>query len=112
MDGFAQRLTQLRESRELSKRDLSKILHVSDSCISQYENGSTMPGYDTLLSISQYFDVSIDYLLGNTHKDSIFPLDAKFCNSVDFYTLLVRCSELSPAKRQALMDIINALLLE
>ena len=111
MDGFARRLTQLRENKDLSKRELSKILHVSDSCISQYENGSSMPGYDTLLSISQYFGVSIDYLLGN-NKDSVFLLDAEFCDAVNYYTLLSRCSKLSPQKRQALLAVINALLSE
>lgn len=111
MDGFAHRLTQLRENKDLSKRELSKILHVSDSCVSQYENGSSMPGYDTLLSISQYFGVSVDYLLGN-NKDAAFPLDAEFCDTVNYYTLLSRCNKLSPQKRQALLAVINALLSE
>lgn len=111
MEGFANRLTQLRENKDLSKRELSKILHVSDSCISQYENGSSMPGYDTLLSISQYFGVSIDYLLGNT-KASVFPLDEEFYGTVNYNTLVSRCAKLNPSKRQALLAIINALLSE
>lgn len=112
MNGFSHRLTQLRESRELTKKQLAKILHVSDSCISQYENGSSMPGYDTLLSISQYFGVSVDYLLGNVGKDKVFPIDSEFCNNVNYYTLLTRCSKLSPTKRYALLCMVDAFLEE
>ena len=108
MSGFSQRLTQLRESRELTKKQLAQILHVSDSCVSQYENGSSMPGYDTLLSISQYFGVSVDYLLGNVGKDKAFPMDSEFCNNVSYYTFITRCSKLSPAKRNALLAMLNA----
>ena len=108
MNGFSQRLTQLRERRELTKKQLAKILHVSDSCISQYENGSSMPGYDTLISISQYFGVSIDFLLGNVGKDTAFPIDSEFCSNVSYYAFMTRCSKLSPAKRNALLAMLNA----
>lgn len=108
MNGFSQRLTQLRESRELTKKQLAKILHVSDSCVSQYENGSSMPGYDTLLSISQYFGVSTDYLLGNAGKDKAFPLNSEFCSNVSYFTFLTRCSKLSPGKRAALLAMLDA----
>lgn len=110
MNGFAQRLTQLRESRDLQKNQLAKTLHVSDSCVSQYENGSSMPGYDTLLCIAQYFGVSVDYLLGNDDKAPVFPLEGEFCDNVTYHTLLSRCNKLSPAKRQALLVMVNALL--
>lgn len=112
MNDFSRRLTQLRENKDLSKKQLAQILHVSDSCISQYEKGSSMPGYDTLLSISQYFGVSIDYLLGNPSKTSTFPLDGEFCSNIDYYTFLTHCSKLSPSKRQVLLSIINAFLEE
>lgn len=112
MTGFSQRLTQLRESKDLSKRQLAQVLHVSDSCISQYENGSSMPGYDTLLTISQYFGVSIDYLLGNTGKTNLFPADSEFCDGTSYYSFLTRCSRLSLSRRQALLSIVNAFLEE
>ena len=108
MNCFAQRLTQLRESKELSKKQLAKILHVSDSCVSQYENASSMPGYDTLLRISRFFDVSVDYLLGN-NKEASIPLEGEFCDNISYYSLLTRCSKLAPAKRHALLTMIDAL---
>ena len=109
MNCFAQRLTQLRESNDLKKNQLAKILNVSDSCVSQYENGSSMPGCDILLRISQYFGVSVDYLLGNDGRDFSFPLDGEFCDNIDYYTLLSYCSELNPSKRHALLTMLIAL---
>ena len=110
LTGFPNRLTELRESKDLTKKQLAQILHVSDSCVSQYENGSAMPGCDTLILISQYFGVSIDYLLGNDGKDKIFPIDSEFCNNVNYYTLLTRCSKLSPSRRILLLSLLNAFL--
>lgn len=110
MNGFEQRLTQLRESRDLQKNQLAKILHVSDSCVSQYENGSSMPGYDTLLCIAQYFGVSVDYLLGNDANTPVFPCEGEFCDDVTYHTFLSRCNKLSPTKRQAVLAMVNALL--
>ena len=106
---FSQRLTQLRESKELSKKQLAKILHVSDSCVSQYENASSMPGYDILLRISQFFGVSVDYLLGNDSNEFSIPLDVEFCNNITNYMFLSRCSKLPPAKRHALLIMVDAL---
>ena len=63
MAAFAQRLTSLRESKDLKKKELAEILNVSSSSISQYESGTNMPGYDILCRLSEYFDVSIDFLL-------------------------------------------------
>lgn len=112
MKVFAERLIQLRESRDLSKTELAKILHVSTSCVSQYEKDTSMPGYDTLLSISRYFGVSVDYLLGNEKQDLAFPPAREFCDGVNYYTFLSSCNKLSPAKRHALMTMVKALLEE
>ena len=71
-----------------------------------------MPGYDTLLSISQYFGVSADYLLGNIETDKTFSMDDEFCNNINYYTFLTRCSKLSPSKRKLLLSLINAFLEE
>lgn len=71
-----------------------------------------MPGYDTLFSIAQFFGVSIDYLLGNSGKFNYFPIDGEFCDNINYYTFLTRCSKLSPSKRQALLSIVNAFLEE
>lgn len=58
------RFRQERELKNLSQNDLANILGVSQQSISKYENGSREAGYDILIQMSKFFDVSIDYLLG------------------------------------------------
>jgi len=110
MTGFAKRLTQLRESKDLKKNQLAEILNVSDSCISQYESGRSMPGCDILVRIAQYFGVSMDYLLGNHFDKQFAPLQEEFSEGMDYVSFALYCRKLSPEKRKLLLDLTNALL--
>lgn len=109
MASFAQRLTLLRESRDLKKKDLAAILNVSAACISQYESGTTMPGHDILSRIAQYFDVSVDFLIANENGDSKFQLSDLFCDDTTYLELLTACSKVPEKSRYALLTIIDAL---
>lgn len=109
METFAQRLTMLRESRELKQKDLAAILNVSTACISQYENGVTMPGYDTLCRISQYFGVSIDFLIENDQSILKFQLSDSFHGETTYLDVVNACRKLPPKSRAALMAVLHAL---
>lgn len=63
---FAQRLKKERTDRDISQTDLGKILNLSKQTISSYENGGSFPGQETLNKIANYFNVSIDYLMGRS----------------------------------------------
>lgn len=58
-------LRDLRKQRNITMKQLGDIIGVGESTISQYENGKRQPDYETLHKIANYFDVSIDYLIGN-----------------------------------------------
>lgn len=60
----AQRIHDLRILRGLTQADLARMLHVSKSVISAYENGIHQPPYNVLIRLSHIFGVSCDYLLG------------------------------------------------
>ncbi len=60
------RLKQLREERGLLQNDLSKLLGVSIPAIGYYENEKRDISTDILKRLAEYFDVSIDYLLGKS----------------------------------------------
>ena len=57
-------LKALREERGLSQVELAKQLDISASAIGMYEVNSREPSDDIKTKIAEYFDVSIDYLLG------------------------------------------------
>lgn len=65
---FGQRLRDLRIQNGDTQEQLGKEIKISRSNISMYENGETMPDYLLLIRISEYYSVSVDYLLGLQDK--------------------------------------------
>ena len=57
------RLLELREEKRLSQDDIAKVLKVTRQAYSRYERGERELGYNALITLSRFFDVSIDYLL-------------------------------------------------
>lgn len=67
MDGFGERLRRLRKSRDVTQGQLAEYLGVVPSAIGKYERlPDSYPSVEVLIKISEYFDVSIDYLLKGT----------------------------------------------
>ena len=62
------RLAELREEKGLKQRELADKLHLSKSTISTYERDKHCPEYKILIRIANYFDVTTDYILGNSNK--------------------------------------------
>ncbi len=65
------RLKSLRKARKLSQLKVALDLNMNQNSISRYENGEREADYDTLIKISDYFGVSVDYLLGRTDNPEI-----------------------------------------
>lgn len=65
------RLKELRKERKVSQLKLAMDLNISQNSVSRYENGEREAGYDTLVAIADYFNVSVDYLLGRTDKPDV-----------------------------------------
>lgn len=67
------RLKELRKEKHISQLKLAMDLNMNQNTISRYENHIREADYETLILFAQYFDVSIDYLLGITDHKSSFP---------------------------------------
>ena len=63
-DIFPERLIKLRKSKGLTQEKISDQLFIAPSSFSRYENGKRFPTVNALIAIANYFDVSVDYLLG------------------------------------------------
>lgn len=59
-------LKRLREEKNMTQAELGKALEISPSAIGMYEQGRRTPDIPTLKKIASYFNVSLDYLLGNS----------------------------------------------
>lgn len=58
----------LRNELNISQEELAKKINVSPSTIAMYETNRRQPNYDVLLKLSNIFECSMDYLLGNSDK--------------------------------------------
>lgn len=64
---FGDKLRMLREEKSLTQKDLGEIIGVSDRVVGYYEVNDRFPKEENILKkIAQYFNVSLDFLLGLT----------------------------------------------
>lgn len=63
---LGKRIKKLREKNNLNQLELSKILNISNTTLSQYEAGNRTPNDEIKEKVADYFNVSVDYLLGRT----------------------------------------------
>lgn len=61
----------IREDRDLRQKDIAKYLNVSQNTYSQYETGVISLTAEVLIKLSEYYQVSIDYLLDRTDNPAI-----------------------------------------
>jgi transcriptional regulator with XRE-family HTH domain len=65
---FSERLKQLRTNRQVSMQKLADGIGLKNKgTIGQFETEVTVPSSDTLISIAEYFNVSLDYLVGRSN---------------------------------------------
>lgn len=116
---FGDRLKKLRTSRHLTQDELGEIFNppLAQSTIGTYERGMRQPSLENLITISNYFNVSIDYLLGITDEEQTVnafkeenPQELR-----EFLTqnnILFNGAELSNEDKQRMIDILTGLFWE
>lgn len=69
---LSEKLYALRKKSGLSQEQLAEQLSVSRQAISKWESGQSVPESDKLLTISKYFNVSLDYLMKEGEEENDF----------------------------------------
>jgi transcriptional regulator with XRE-family HTH domain len=71
MINFCDRLFQLKTNKNLLQKDIARGINISLRSYQRYETGEREPSLSTLIALSDYFNVSIDYLAGRTDNPEI-----------------------------------------
>lgn len=95
-------LKKLRKSKGLSQAAFAKEIHASQNTVSQWEKGVRQPNNETLKEIAKYFNVSIDYLLG---ENNISSADLEL-QGIDF-ALYGEVKDLSETEKQDILSYIR-----
>ena len=68
MENFSQRLKEIRKSKNITQKELAKLLNMTERNYQSWEGGKTKPGFDALILLCDTLNVSADYLLGRSDK--------------------------------------------
>ena len=102
-------LRSLRESRKLSQQKLADHFDLAQSQIQSYETGSYEPDITTLKAFADFFDTSIDYIVGQTTiNHRIEPVEAHELNEAE-KELVERYRRLFPNQRKSLSMFLDTL---
>jgi len=63
---FADRLKELRKAKGVTQIAMAEYLGMRERSYQNYEHGKREPNYEATIKLADYFNVSIDYLLGRT----------------------------------------------
>ena len=66
MKTYPERLRELREDSDLKQREIAKVLGTTQQVYSRYENGTNQLPIHHLITLSRFYKVSCDYILGET----------------------------------------------
>ena len=66
------RLKQIRKAKGISQLKLAMDLNTNQNTISRYETGEREPGIREPISLADYFNVSVDYLLERTDNPKLY----------------------------------------
>ena len=79
---FGKNLKELRLEKNINQSEFAKIINISPSAIGMYERNQRFPDKDILIKIADYFEASVDYLLGRTTERNVHQNKAKLDQGV------------------------------
>ena len=65
----AERIKQLRKKKGVSQAELAELIGVKTNTVSTWERGTRKPDFEALNLLSNYFEVSFEYILGSSDKE-------------------------------------------
>lgn len=70
---YAERIRALREDRDKSQSEIAKLLRVGQRTYCDYELGKIRIPIDSLITLAEFYNVSMDYICGVSDNRSAFP---------------------------------------
>lgn len=98
------RLKELRKQKKATQIELSKLLNITQVTYGRYELETSEPNIETLCKLADYYNVSIDYLIGRENINEIGYLNEQQINAVKLI------KELNPVNLLQAIGYISGLL--
>lgn len=105
---FPERLKELRKEAGLTQKQIAEKFGIKQPNYQQWESGKRKPGEETLKKFADFFNVSIDYLLGKTHNRKSDEI-----NLSEFEILYRKTSKnLTERQKKDLEEVLKEVLIE
>ena len=102
MGSYMIRLKELRLEKGLNQKELAEIIDTTQRNVSNWENGNSEPDIQMMLKMAKFFEVSVDYLLGNT--ENLVKIDNANSLNDELFSIV---SKLPTNKKRALLIILQ-----
>lgn len=101
-------LRQLRCKRGISQQQLAETIGFSQQAINKYENHKIEPDIETLIKLADFFDTSVDYLIGHTEIDHVIEPVNRFDLSTDEAQLIDNYRMLSKKQKSTVSMVVES----
>ena len=99
------RLLELRMEKGLSQRAIAQQFNVSQGTYNNWERSNTQPSIEQLIALARFFDVSVDYLIGNTDYTGVVKIVASLPES--HRKMLEAYTSLPPDIQNCMLKIVQ-----
>lgn len=103
-------LKELRIQAGISQQQLADVIGVSQQSINKYENHNIEPDIRTLVALADYFETSVDYLIGHTDIIHIIEPVAQFDLNMQESALIMDFRKLSARQEESVQAVLNGYL--
>ncbi len=100
-------LKKLRTEKGISQQQLADIIGVSQQSVNKYENHNSEPEIAVLINMANYFQTSVDYLIGNSEFDHVIEELRPYDLNREEIRLIDRYRELSSREKESIKLIIE-----
>ncbi|MBQ7046916.1 MAG: helix-turn-helix transcriptional regulator [Oscillospiraceae bacterium] len=104
---MVENLKKLRNKKGVSQQKLANTIEVSQQSINKYENHKIEPDIQTLIKIADFFETSVDYLIGHSDIDHVIEKVSKYDLNEDEVYLINNYRKLSKRQKESIKLIIE-----
>lgn len=100
----------LREEKSLSQSELSRLSGVSQRNISNWENKKSLPNILELLKLADFFQISIDELIGRTNDYGFIEIKAESTLSIEEKEVIKAYNQLDPEDKEIFIELLYSMI--
>ncbi len=100
-------LKELRNKAHISQQQLADVIGVSQQSINKYENHNIEPDIQSLILIAEYFNTSVDYLIGHTTIDRVIEEVSEYSLNEEEAGLVDSFRHLTRSQKDSILTVIE-----